>query len=50
MLILSASEVRTRWSEILRRVAEDNEKVIVVKHGKPVVVITQYREEPPDEY
>jgi len=50
MLILSVSKVRACWSEILRRVAEDNEKVIVVKHGKPIAVITQYREEPPNEY
>jgi len=45
--IYSASVVRANWSEILKRV-DSGEEVIVVRHGKPIVVISQYREESDD--
>ena len=44
MLILPVSEVRARWSEILRRVVKNSEKVIVVRYGRPIAVITKYKE------
>lgn len=45
--IVSATEARVRFGEVMRRVVEDAEAVIVERDGKPQVVlisIDQYRE------
>lgn len=45
--IVSATEARVRFGEVMRRVVEDAEAVIVERDGKPQVVlisIDQYRQ------
>ena len=42
MIILPASQIRAKWSEILERIAKENTVVVVTRHGSPIAVITSY--------
>ena len=49
MTNISKSQLKTKLLEILRQVESDDREIIVTDRGKPVAVISKYRESLPTE-
>jgi prevent-host-death family protein len=43
---ITASEFKTKCLKLMDEVAESGEEIVITKNGKPVAMLTAYREKP----